>query len=80
MTNPPAGGSLSVVTDGAPSDVEVVARVLGQADPLVPAFVDLFPTMQHKPYNSPHPGKLGHRSLPAIPQGEEDLVFISKFG
>ena len=29
MTNPPAGGSLSLVTDGAPSDVEVVARVLG---------------------------------------------------
>lgn len=29
MTNPPAGGSLSVVTDGAPSDVEVVARILG---------------------------------------------------
>ena len=29
MTNPPAGGSLSVVTDSAPSDVEVVARVLG---------------------------------------------------
>src|SRR3954466_12685363 len=29
----------------------VIARVLGQADPLVTAFVDLFPTMQHRPYN-----------------------------
>src|SRR5262249_37139409 len=37
----------------------VIARVLGPRDPLVPPFVDLFPTMQHKPYNSPAPGKLG---------------------
>ena len=29
MTNPPTGGSLSLVTDGAPSDVDVVARILG---------------------------------------------------
>src|SRR6266699_4646937 len=25
-------------------------------DPVVPAFVDLFPTMQHRPYNSPGSG------------------------
>jgi len=37
----------------------VIARVLGQVDPIVPAFVDLFPTMQHRPYNSPKPGPLG---------------------
>ncbi len=37
----------------------VVARMQGQTDPTVPAFVDLSPTMQHKPYNSPGPANLG---------------------
>ena len=37
----------------------VVARVQGAIDPVVPPFIDLFPTMQHKPYNSPTAGHLG---------------------
>ena len=28
-------------------------------DPVVPPFVDLFPVMQHRPYNTPGPGILG---------------------
>src|SRR5262249_18940294 len=42
----------------------VIAKMLGQADPVVPAFVDLFPVMQHKPYNSPPAGSLGRVSNP----------------
>src|SRR5262249_39247850 len=41
--------------EGRPHVCSVVARVLGPRSPLVPAFVDLFPTMQHRPYNSPGP-------------------------
>jgi hypothetical protein len=52
----------------------VISKVLGPTDPLVPPFVDLFPTMQHKPYNSPHPGKLGHAAAPVRVDGEEVAV------
>ena len=37
------------------TSARVVARVQGPTDPVVPPFVDLFPTMQHKPYNTPRP-------------------------
>jgi len=37
----------------------VISRVQGSVDPVVPPFVDLFPTMQHKPYNSAGGGFLG---------------------
>ena len=49
----------------------VIARVQGAVDPLVPPFVDLFPTMQHKPYNSPHPGNLGRSSAAVKVDGDE---------
>jgi len=52
----------------------VVARMQGPADPLVPPFVDLFPTMQHKPYNSPHPGNLGRAAAPVKVDGDEVAV------
>jgi len=52
----------------------VIARVLGQRDPVVPAFVDLFPTMQHRPYNSPAPGRLGRSTNPARLDGEDLAV------
>jgi hypothetical protein len=52
----------------------VIAKQLGPVDPLVPPFVDLFPTMQHKPYNSPHPGKLGQAAAPVRVDGEEIAV------
>ena len=53
--------------EGKPNFGSVLSHKLGQTDPAVPAFVDLFPTMQHKPYNSPKSGVLGpaHRSVQA---------------
>jgi uncharacterized protein (DUF1501 family) len=42
----------------------VVARMQGSAHPVIPPFVDLFPTMQHKPYNSPGAGLLGQTAQP----------------
>jgi len=52
----------------------VVARMQGPVDPLVPPFVDLFPTMQHKPYNSPHVGRLGRSAAAVKVDGEEVSV------
>ncbi len=52
----------------------VVARMQGQTDPTVPAFVDLSPTMQHKPYNSPGPANLGRVAAPAKVDGDELAV------
>ncbi len=52
----------------------VVSRMQGQTDPTVPAFVDLSPTMQHKPYNSPGPANLGRSAAPAKVDGDELAV------
>lgn len=49
----------------------VIARSLGKVDPLVPPFIDLFPTMQHKPYNSPPAGMLGRAASPVRVDSEE---------
>ena len=46
-------------------------RRAGPVDPVVPPFVDLFPTMQHRPYNSPGPGMLGHAAAGAKADGED---------
>jgi Protein of unknown function (DUF1501) len=45
--------------EGRPNACSVIGRVLGPKLPTVPAFVDLFPTMQHRPYNIPGPGFAG---------------------
>lgn len=52
----------------------VVARMQGPVDPLVPPFVDLFPTMQHRPYNSPHAGRLGRAAAAVKVDGDEVAV------
>ncbi len=52
----------------------VVAKVQGQTDPLLPAFIDLSPTMQHKPYNSPGPMNLGRGSQAVKVDGDEIAV------
>jgi hypothetical protein len=52
----------------------VVAKVQGPTDPLVPAFVDLSPTMQHKPYNSPGPMNLGRAAGGVKVDGDEVAV------
>jgi hypothetical protein len=59
--------------EGKPHFGSVIARVQGPADPVVPPFVDLFPVMQHKPYNSPGAGYLGRAAAPVRLDGS-DLV------
>ena len=38
----------------------MISRVQGAVNLVVPPFIHLFPVMQHRPYNSPGPGFLGH--------------------
>jgi hypothetical protein len=56
--------------EGRPNVCSVIARVLGPASPLVPAYVDLFPTMQHRPYNIPGPGFAGPSFAGAKVEGD----------
>lgn len=56
---------------GKPHFGSIVAKVQGSVNPVVPPFVDLFPVMQHKPYNSPGPGHLGLNFRPARMDGED---------
>ena len=57
--------------DGHPHFGSVVSRVQGGTSPVVPAFVDLFPTMQHRPYNSPGPGMFGPKYAGVKADGED---------
>jgi hypothetical protein len=61
--------------EGKPHFGSVVSKVQGPVSPVVPPFVDLFPVMQHKPYNSPDPGHLGLTYRPARMDGE-DLALL----
>ena len=61
--------------EGRPSFGSVIARVKGPVDTVVPPFIDLFPVMQHRPYNSPGPGFLGHPYRPARMDGD-DLTLL----
>jgi hypothetical protein len=67
--------------NGYPHFGSFVSRVQGNTSPVVPAFVDLFPTMQHRPYNSPGPGNLGPRFAGVKADGEDlasmKLRFVS---
>ncbi|MFO0967515.1 MAG: DUF1501 domain-containing protein [Gemmataceae bacterium] len=45
--------------EGKPNVCSVISRVLGAKSSLLPGYVDLFPTMQHRPYNIPGPGFAG---------------------
>lgn len=54
-----------------PNFGSVVAKVNGATDPLVPPFVDLFPTMQHRPYNSTGAGYLGSQFNQVRADGED---------
>ncbi len=57
--------------EGKPHFGSVISKVQGPADSVVPPFIDLFPTMQHKPYNSPGPGHLGVAHAPAKMSGDD---------
>ena len=61
--------------EGKPSVGSVIARMQGPVCPVVPPFFDLFPVMQHRPYNSPGPGFLGHAYKPARMDGD-DLALL----
>jgi len=45
--------------ESRPNVCSVMSRMLGRTSPLTPAYVDMFPTMQHRPYNIPGPGFAG---------------------
>ncbi len=61
--------------EGKPSFGSVIVRMQGEVNPIVPPFVDLFPVMQHRPYNSPGPGFLGHPFRAARVDGD-DLALL----
>lgn len=56
--------------EGKPNAGSVVTRVLGRTASTVPAYVDLFPTMQHRPYNIPGPGFTGPACAGAKVEGD----------
>ncbi len=56
---------------GIPNFGSVVARVKGSTNPVTPPFVDLFPTMQHRPYNSTGAGYLGSAYNQVRADGED---------
>jgi hypothetical protein len=45
--------------ESKPNVCSAISRVLGSRSAILPAYVDLFPTMQHRPYNIPGPGFVG---------------------
>ena len=45
--------------ENKPNVCSVISKVMGRSSPVIPAYVDLFPTMQHRPYNIPGPGFAG---------------------
>jgi hypothetical protein len=57
--------------EGKPHFGSVVARLQGAVDPVVPPFLDLSPTMVHKPYNTPGPAMLGRSAAPVKVDGDE---------
>jgi len=57
--------------DGNPSIGSIISHESGSLDGVTPAFVDLFPTMQHRPYNSPGPGVLGPTHAGIKADGED---------
>ena len=54
-----------------PNFGSMVAKVQGPTTPLIPPFVDLFPTMQHRPYNSAGAGYLGSQYNQVRADGED---------
>jgi hypothetical protein len=65
--------------EGKPHFGAVVAKMRGASDPVIPPFVDLFPTMQHRPYNSPGAGHLG-RAAQAVKVDSQDLAVMRLVG
>jgi Protein of unknown function (DUF1501) len=60
--------------EGRPNFGSVVARLQGQVDPVLPSYIDLFPTMQHRPYNIPSAGFLGRMAGGVRADGDDVAV------
>ncbi|MFO0425759.1 MAG: DUF1501 domain-containing protein [Planctomyces sp.] len=60
-----------VQRDGIPHFGSIVSRIQGGVDNVTPPFVDLFPTMQHRPYNSTGAGYLGSTFNQVRADGED---------
>lgn len=63
-------GMNEATRDQRPHFGSVVSQLQGPTNPVIPPFVDLFPTMQHKPYNSTGAGYLGPRFNQVRADGE----------
>ncbi|QDV38828.1 DUF1501 domain-containing protein [Tautonia plasticadhaerens] len=65
--------------EGKPHFGSVVTRLRGDVNGVVPPFCDLFPTMQHRPYNSGGPGLLGLSYAGArLGDGDQELMTQTK--
>jgi len=56
--------------DQRPNFGSLVSQIQGAVDPVIPPFVDLFPTMKHFPYNSMNAGYLGSQYNQVKADGE----------
>ncbi len=69
------------VREKVPNFGSYVAQIQGATNPVTPPFIDLFPTMQHRPYNSQGAGFLGPKFNQIKADGEDlasmKLRFIS---
>ncbi|MAT16429.1 MAG: hypothetical protein CMJ46_14295 [Planctomyces sp.] len=59
--------------DARPNFGSVIAKLKGPVDPVIPPFINLFPTMQHRPYNIPGAGSLG-AGMRGVRADGEDLA------
>jgi len=57
--------------DGRPNFGSIVTQLNGKADAVTPAYVDLFPTMRHRPYNIAGAGVLGSNYQGMRADGEQ---------
>jgi hypothetical protein len=65
--------------EGRPNFGSVVGRIQGSTDHVMPPYVDLFPTMQHTPYNIPSAGMLG-RGFNGVKIDSEDVTVMRPRG
>lgn len=57
--------------DGRPNFGCLVSRIQGPVRPEIPPYIDLFPTMRHRPYNSASAGYLGPQFNQVKADGED---------
>lgn len=63
------------IRDRIPNVGCVITKALGSTDPELPAYTDLFPIMQHRPYNIPGSGYLG-RGADGVKVEEQTLALM----